>query len=331
MRTGSCGASASALPCSFRLSAAGTVRRARRRRLVITPRRHSPRGSRTDTPLGARFRKGRLWCRPWLRPDTATRCAPRARPQGDRPRPPPRPERHARFVLTVLLSAVLLLTLLLTAFGTWSADPVATKPLADGGRAPGRPAAAPDRRDRRRLHLQLPVAQSAVTAIGYHHAGDGSLTLDPVGRQGNAGLFARLWHRLAGTSETSSSGTSSAATAAPAPRCSTSAPRPAPTSTRRWTAPSSGSRTTCSRTGRTAPDRHPPARRPVGGRLADAPARRSGADGRLERREGALEGRRRSSTSRASSARRSPATRRTRATTSRCRCARRRAARSVRR
>ena len=42
-----------------------------------------------------------------------------------------------------------------------------------------------------------------MTAIGYHHAGDGSLQLDPIGRQGNAGLFARLWHKLAGTSETS--------------------------------------------------------------------------------------------------------------------------------
>ena len=42
-----------------------------------------------------------------------------------------------------------------------------------------------------------------MTAIGYHHAGDGSLMLDPIGRQGNAGLFARLWHKLAGTSETS--------------------------------------------------------------------------------------------------------------------------------
>ena len=51
------------------------------------------------------------------------------------------------------------------------------------------------------VQLQLPVAQTAVTAIGYHQAGDGSLALDPVGRQGNAGLFARIWHRLAGAKE----------------------------------------------------------------------------------------------------------------------------------
>jgi hypothetical protein len=97
-----------------------------------------------------------------------------------------RPERHAtRFLLAALLSAVLLLTLLLTA-------------VLPGGQPLRQIVATAGS-----LHLQLPVSQSAVTAIGYHHAGDGSLMLDPVGRQGNAGLFARLWHRLAGTGETS--------------------------------------------------------------------------------------------------------------------------------
>ena len=105
--------------------------------------------------------------------------------------------------LTALLSAVLLLTLLLTAFGTWSADPVATKPLATPAVLPGGEPLRQIVATAGGLHLQLPVSQSAVTAIGYHHAGDGSLQLDPIGRQGNAGLFARLWHKLAGTSETS--------------------------------------------------------------------------------------------------------------------------------
>ena len=115
-----------------------------------------------------------------------------------------RPERHAaRFLLAALLSAVLLLTLLLTAFGTWSAEPVATKPLATPAVLPGGEPLRQIVATAGGLHLQLPVSQSAVTAIGYHHAGDGSLMLDPIGRQGNAGLFARLWHKLAGTSETS--------------------------------------------------------------------------------------------------------------------------------
>ena len=111
-----------------------------------------------------------------------------------------RPERHAaRFVLTVLFSAVLLLTLLLTAFGTWSADPVATSPLAEANVLPGGQPLPQIVATVGSVQLQLPVAQTAVTAIGYHQAGNGSLALDPVGRQGNAGLFARIWHRLAGT------------------------------------------------------------------------------------------------------------------------------------
>jgi hypothetical protein len=115
-----------------------------------------------------------------------------------------RPERHAaRFLLAALAATVLVLTLLLTAFGTWSAPPVATKPLATPAVLPGGQPLRQIVATAGPLHLQLPVSQSAVTAIGYHHAGDGSLRLAPVGRQGNAGLFSRLWHKLAGSSKTS--------------------------------------------------------------------------------------------------------------------------------
>lgn len=115
-----------------------------------------------------------------------------------------RPERHAtRFLLAALLSTVVLLTLLLTAFGTWGAQPVATKPLATPAVLPGGQPLRQIVATAGALQLQLPVSQSAVTAIGYHNAGDGSLALDPVGRQGNAGLFTRLWSKLAGSSQTS--------------------------------------------------------------------------------------------------------------------------------
>lgn len=112
------------------------------------------------------------------------------------------PQRHAtRFVLTGLLSAILLGTLLLTAFGTWSSTPVAAQPLA----TPSVPAGGQPLQQIvatvGALHLQVPVAQSEVTAIGYHQAGDGSIRLTPVGRQGNAGLLARLWHKLVGTEQ----------------------------------------------------------------------------------------------------------------------------------
>jgi murein DD-endopeptidase MepM/ murein hydrolase activator NlpD len=113
-----------------------------------------------------------------------------------------RPERHAtRFLVTAFLSAVLLLTLLLTAFGTWSSNPVATQPLASADVLPGGQPLPQIVATTGALQIQLPVSQSAVTALGYYRAGPGSIPLDPVGRQGNAGVFGRLWHRLAGSNE----------------------------------------------------------------------------------------------------------------------------------
>ena len=50
------------------------------------------------------------------------------------------------------------------------------------------------------LRVLLPIAQSRVTAIGYHGAGGGALALEPVGTQANAGLLDRLLERLSGNS-----------------------------------------------------------------------------------------------------------------------------------
>ncbi len=104
--------------------------------------------------------------------------------------------RTRRIVFAVLVSTVLLLTLLVTAFGSAAST---ARPLAAASALPGGPPQAQIVATVGALRLQLPVAQSAVTAIGYHRAGAGALTLDPVGRQGNAGLLSRLWHRVAGT------------------------------------------------------------------------------------------------------------------------------------
>ena len=110
-----------------------------------------------------------------------------------------RPERRAgRFVLTGILSAVFLLVLLVSAFGSWASTPVTTRPLASASVIPGGRPQHQVVATTGLLSLQLPVAQSAVTAIGYRQAANGALTLDPVGRQGNAGLLTRLWHHLAG-------------------------------------------------------------------------------------------------------------------------------------
>ncbi len=124
-----------------------------------------------------------------------------ARLRARRRRPRSFTERHAgRIVLTALVSAVLLLTLLLTAFGSTSVQ-LAAAPLADPSALPGGRPEPQVVASTGSLQLQLPVAQSSVTAIGYHRAGGSAVTLDPVGHQGNAGLVSRLWHRLAGSRE----------------------------------------------------------------------------------------------------------------------------------
>lgn len=48
------------------------------------------------------------------------------------------------------------------------------------------------------LRIYLPIAQSRVTAVGYHAVGEGALPLAPVGTQANAGLFTRLFNRFFG-------------------------------------------------------------------------------------------------------------------------------------
>jgi hypothetical protein len=48
------------------------------------------------------------------------------------------------------------------------------------------------------LRVELPIAQSRVTAIGYHAANDDALQLTPLGHQANEGALARLAHKLFG-------------------------------------------------------------------------------------------------------------------------------------
>ena len=99
----------------------------------------------------------------------------------------------------LLLASVALITLLLTAFGSRGSGPLqttapapATRLLPSGPPHPQVVALAGA------LRLNLPIALDRVTAIGYHAAGDGSLALDPVGRQANQGLVTRVTRRLFG-------------------------------------------------------------------------------------------------------------------------------------
>lgn len=110
-----------------------------------------------------------------------------------------RAQQRARALALIAVVGVLaVVTLLLTAFDSGSPSGSAvpaiapTTPIGTERPAPEVLATVGN------LRLQLPVAESAVTAIGYHGAGDGAIELDPVGRQANEGLLLRLWHRIAG-------------------------------------------------------------------------------------------------------------------------------------
>lgn len=48
------------------------------------------------------------------------------------------------------------------------------------------------------LQISTPVNETVVTAIGYHGAGEDAVALDPVGRQANEGVAARVFHRIFG-------------------------------------------------------------------------------------------------------------------------------------
>lgn len=48
------------------------------------------------------------------------------------------------------------------------------------------------------VRLQMPITQSEATAIGYHSADDGALTLAPLGHQGNEGVVQRIFHAVFG-------------------------------------------------------------------------------------------------------------------------------------
>ena len=132
-----------------------------------------------------------------------------ARPPARRPAAPParRDEsgasaKRARRIAALIVLAVLgVATLLVAGFG--AREVPASAPLAPAPShrllpsGPPRPqvVAAHDT-----LRILLPIAQTRVTAIGYHGAGAGTLALEPVGRQANAGMLERLLQRLSGES-----------------------------------------------------------------------------------------------------------------------------------
>jgi murein DD-endopeptidase MepM/ murein hydrolase activator NlpD len=107
--------------------------------------------------------------------------------------------RTRRIAVLILVAAVSLITLVLTAFGTGETTMVSFTGPAPAGRllpaGPPRPQVVAMQDS---LRIQLPVNQNRITAIGYHASGTGTLALQPVGEQANAGLVGRLMHKLFG-------------------------------------------------------------------------------------------------------------------------------------
>src|SRR5918999_1551258 len=102
-----------------------------------------------------------------------------------------------RFAALALVVCVAVTTLTLTAFGTGVYEPASSVPAPRERLLPTRPQPQTIAL-RDSMRVQLPVAQTRVTAIGYHATGGGALALEPLGRQGNRGLLGRVVDRLFG-------------------------------------------------------------------------------------------------------------------------------------
>lgn len=107
--------------------------------------------------------------------------------------------RARRLAVIGIVAALALVTLILTAFGSGAPDRAATSattPVATGVAPEPEVLATVGN-----LQLRLPIAAEAVTAIGFHGADGGAMELDPIGRQANEGLLARLWRKIAGSAQ----------------------------------------------------------------------------------------------------------------------------------
>ncbi|HEU5244188.1 MAG TPA: hypothetical protein VFU33_07300 [Gaiellaceae bacterium] len=111
-----------------------------------------------------------------------------------------RAARRARLVaLLVVLAAVFLVAIALTAFaGRTTAPMSAIVPKQSQATVAQSQPATEIVAQRGQVHLQLPISQSRLTAIGYHSTGDGALSLQPVGHQANEGLVQRVVHGIFG-------------------------------------------------------------------------------------------------------------------------------------
>jgi hypothetical protein len=111
-----------------------------------------------------------------------------------------RERRLRRLAVLIAVAVVALVMLLLSAFGGPGQAVQAPAPASAARLLPAGPP-TPDIVARiGALHLQLPVSQSRLTAIGYQGGTEGALALSPLGSQANAGALRRLVRAIFGSS-----------------------------------------------------------------------------------------------------------------------------------
>jgi murein DD-endopeptidase MepM/ murein hydrolase activator NlpD len=111
-----------------------------------------------------------------------------------------RERRRRRLAVLAVIAVIALVTVLLSAFGGSGRVPEAPAPASASRLLPVGPPLPEIIARIGTLHLQLPVSQSRVTAIGYQGGSEGALALDPLGTQANQGLLKRLVHKILGGS-----------------------------------------------------------------------------------------------------------------------------------
>jgi hypothetical protein len=111
-----------------------------------------------------------------------------------------RERRLRRLAVLIAIAAVALVVVLLSAFGGSGKAIQAPVPASAARLLPAGPPSPEIVARLGALHLQLPISQSRVTAIGYQGGADGALALSPLGTQANEGVLRRVVHAIFGGS-----------------------------------------------------------------------------------------------------------------------------------
>jgi hypothetical protein len=111
-----------------------------------------------------------------------------------------RERRLRRLAVLIVVVAVGVVTLLLSAFGGSGTPVQQTAPASASRLLPSGPPQPEIVARLGALHLQLPVSQSRVTAVGYQGGSVGAVALAPLGTQVNQGLLRRFVHKIFGGS-----------------------------------------------------------------------------------------------------------------------------------